>query len=88
MGFVFVKYIRGALGPSLSHFQTPPSLVFRTDLRSGDLYVPISELGKPVPRGGWLAKVVQLEWQGFMFKGTGPRDPYSSHFAMGCCVTL
>ena len=90
MGLVFVKHIHGALGPSLSAFQIPPSLVFRMALRSGDIYIPILELGKlrrkEVNNSG--QGCTAGEWQGFMFKGAGPWDPYSSHSAMECYVTL
>ena len=90
MGVVFFKHIHGALGPSLSPFQIPPSLVFRTALRSGDLYIPILELGKlrrqEVNTSG--QGCAAGEGQGFMFKGAGPWDPYSSHSAMECYVTL
>lgn len=74
MGFVFVKHIHGALGPSLSPYQLPPSLVFRTALRGGDLYIPILELGKLRLQevNNFGQGCAAGEWQGFMFKGTGP----------------
>lgn len=60
------------------------SLVFRTALRSGDLYIPHLELGKLSQEVTPLAKVVcARKWQGFMFKGAGPWDPYSSHSCYG-----